>query len=246
MKKYLWLMIPAAVCLTGCASTREYNYNFDEVKAALNERIERNQWTARSTEYSRYTEPTVGTVGKYKYYHWQQGESGIKIYYEIDIERLDANRCEVSVYASDYDSWWYKILNETTLQRDFHNRLLSRLKGGQWMQMGYEPSPYYARGNYRKKGVTAGGAATNSTFPSFGTSRSAAPASSTSTGIPPYTGTTSSSVSSPSAGNAGAPPRFSPSTTAPSNPPPAVKTPSAPAGDGVMTEDTIMMDDLLF
>lgn len=197
MKKQMFaLLVPLFVLSAGCSTTREYTYTFDQVKSALNERFDRHQWTAQSTEFSRVKESVPGTKISYDYYHWQTPET--KAEFEINLSRLDANRCEVAVYATDYDSWWYKILNERTMQHSMQNALLQRLKTGKWPTIGYEPNPYYARGDRRNGKTAAVSGPVGTEAPVFGTSNTP----------PPFTAAPQSAVKTPPPASTNNPPQI--------------------------------------
>lgn len=216
-------LLTLCLSLGACTSTREYSYNFDQVKAALTERFDRNQWTARTTEYGIIKEPVAGTELTIDYYHYQSPYTKTEL--EISVTRLDANRCEVGVFGSDYDSWFYRVLNETTLQRSTHDALLQRLKVGSWGPISYEPSPYVAKGDRRPGKTQAAPGSVGTPPPAFGGVDQpppfTAPAGVSSNEPPPFTGAPVQDVP----------------FTAPADVPPVTNAPQPPVYGDIVEED---------
>ncbi len=158
------------VCTTACSTTRAYPYSYDKVKSALAERFYKYQWSPISTEYASFKEPKAGTILEIDYYDWQFPNT--KIYMQIEVERIDQNNCEVSIFVKDHDSWFHPWGYYTSMQHNVADALLRRLQNGTWDPLGYETmrmmQPTSSSYNRQQNPPPFSGSGTGTQPPAFG------------------------------------------------------------------------------
>ena len=134
--------ITVAACVSGCASSREFKYPYDQVADAAKEKFCLNTWTDFSTTKSMKVEKP-GKDLKITYYEWLFPDT--KIYCHLEVYAEKGGGTTVYAYVKDYDAWYSPFMHSWTSARKVLDVFEKRMNSGAW-----DPLPW-AEGLEEKK-----------------------------------------------------------------------------------------------
>jgi len=123
------LLVPVALLMAGCSTSRIVGADYGRVAPALRERFARNEWTPNSTAKSAVKEQAGRSLG-ITYYEWEYPD--VKILCEVRATARGDGRTRVKVFVRDYDSWWAPFRHRPSWANGVLDALEGRLRGGGW------------------------------------------------------------------------------------------------------------------
>ncbi|MFA6293851.1 MAG: hypothetical protein WC637_18830 [Victivallales bacterium] len=134
--------ISVAVWVSGCASSRELQYPYDQVADAAKEKFYLNTWTDFSTMKSMKVEKP-GKNLKITYYEWMFPDT--KIYCHLEVYPEKGGGTTVYAYVKDYDAWYSPLMHSWTSAGKVLDVFEKRMSSGVW-----DPLPW-AEGHEDRK-----------------------------------------------------------------------------------------------
>ncbi len=125
----IFFCIVAAACISGCASSRELNYPYDQVAEAAKEKFYLNNWTDFSTTKSMKVEKP-GKDLKITYYEWLFPDT--KIYCQLEVYAEKGGGTTVYAYVKDYDAWYSPMMHSWSKARKVLDVFEKRMSSGAW------------------------------------------------------------------------------------------------------------------